>query len=145
MQAQHIPIFQPSLPFLLLRISRLSLYLCVCVSLSLSLSPHTHTSHASTDSTKAPVVHLPQLAAAAAGVTVVTADTPEDTALEGCRGMVLSAHLHHANTPLVLERGSERERERVRNSVACFTFRNTTSHKYTRTIQHTVQTGITNM
>ena len=41
------------------------------------------------DSTKAPVVHLPQLAAAVAGVTVVTSDTPEDTALEGCYTCVL--------------------------------------------------------
>jgi len=40
-----------------------------------------------------------QLAAAAAGVTVVTASTPDDNILEGCRGMVVSANVLQDRPP----------------------------------------------
>jgi hypothetical protein len=45
---------------------------------------------------------ITQLAAAAAGLTVVTAATAEDTVLEGCRGMVVSSRVLQGRSPLGL-------------------------------------------
>jgi len=42
-----------------------------------------------------------QLGAAAAGITVVTADKPEDRMLEGCRGLVVSANVLKERAPQV--------------------------------------------